>query len=169
MKPERTRILSEGLVAGLLGYASIVLFYGVVNLVSGRSFFHTAAELGGGLVSEGAIGGATAGAVLAFNGVHLLAFLLIGVVVAWFVAQAEEHPTLFVLLLFIAASGFVLALVGFAMLRASIGAGPSLVSVAAANVVAAVAMAAYLFGAHPRLRGGLRGDADPETEHPAPR
>lgn len=168
MKPERTRVLAEGLVAGLLGYAAIVLFYGVVNLVAGRSFFHTAAELGSGLVGEGAIGGAAAGAVLAFNGIHLLGFLLIGVVAAWIIGETEKHPSLFALFLLLAISGFMLAVVGFAVLEASIGRGPPLVSVAAANLVAGAAMAVYLFRAHPRLWSEIRDHADPELEHPSP-
>jgi hypothetical protein len=169
MKPERTRVLAEGLVAGLLGYASIVLFYGVVNLVSGRSFFHTAAELGGGLVGREAIGGAVAGAVLAFNGIHLLAFLLIGVAAAWVVGETERHPSLFALLLFIAIAGLLLSVAGFAILEASTGRGPSMASVAAASLLAGAVMAVYLFRAHPRLWREVREHVDPETEHPAPR
>jgi len=33
VKPDRARVLSEGLITGLLGYAVIVLFYGILNVV----------------------------------------------------------------------------------------------------------------------------------------
>lgn len=168
MKPERSRVLAEGLVTGLLGYVTIVLYFGVVNLVSGRSFFHTAAELGSGLVGEGAIGGAAAGSVLAFNGIHLLAFLLVGLVAAWIIGETERHPSLFVLLLFVAISAFLLAVAGFGILEASTGRGPPLFSVAIADLLAGAVMAVYLFRAHPRLWGEIRDHADPETEHPTP-
>ncbi len=169
MKPERGRVLAEGLIAGLVGYAAIVLFYGVANLVTGHSFFHTATELGAGLVAPDAMGGAATGAVLAFNGLHLLAFLLIGQVAAWLVFETERHPSLFVLVLFLAIGGFLLSLAAFLMLSATTEGAPSWVSVAAANLLAGAAMGGYLFHAHPRLWGEIREHLDPETEHPVPR
>jgi hypothetical protein len=168
MKPERSRVLAEGLVAGLLGYVTIVVYFGLVNLASGRSFFHTAAELGSGMVGADAIGGVEVGSVLAFNGIHLLAFLAIGLVAAWIIGETEKHPSLFVLLLFTAISVFLLAVAGFGMLEASIGRGPPLFSVAIADLLAAIVMSVYLFRAHPRLWGEIRDHADPETEHPTP-
>ena len=53
MKPDRARVLSEGLITGLLGYVVIVLFYGILNVFTGQSVFSTAAHLGAGLVSPG--------------------------------------------------------------------------------------------------------------------
>ena len=73
MKPDRARVLYEGLITGLLGYLVIVLFYGLLNLATGLSFFATAARLGAGLVSVER--GGAVGAVLAFNGLHVVAFL----------------------------------------------------------------------------------------------
>ena len=101
MKPDSARVWFEGLVTGFLGYFTIVLFYGLLNLLIGQSFFHTAALLGRGLVEAGPDGGIPdpAGAILAINGLHLLAFLAIGLVAAWLVMQMERHPTLFVLAL----------------------------------------------------------------------
>ena len=59
MKPDRARVLSEGLITGLLGYAVIVLFYGILNVVTGLSFFSTAARLGAGLTSSSGSTGAS--------------------------------------------------------------------------------------------------------------
>ena len=46
MKAERERVLTEGLIAGFIGYATVIVVYGVVNLATGHSFFYTAALLG---------------------------------------------------------------------------------------------------------------------------
>jgi hypothetical protein len=109
MTPERARVLSEGLVAGLLGYAVIAMFFGFLHLFTGQSLFHTAAALGEGLVSHDAaiIGGAAAGSVIAFNGVHMLAFVLFGVIAAWLVSHAERNPGFFIVMLFLGLAGFL--------------------------------------------------------------
>ena len=70
MKPDRARVLSEGLITGIIGYAVVVLFYGVVNVVTGQSFFSTAARLGAGLVGPEA-GDSAVGAVLALSLIHI--------------------------------------------------------------------------------------------------
>lgn len=92
MKPDSARVWFEGLVTGFLGYFTIVLFYGLLNLLIGRSFFHTAALLGRSLVEAGPDGGIPdpAGAILAFNGLHLLA----GTAMAFYLLKA--HPRLWV-------------------------------------------------------------------------
>lgn len=167
MRPDRARVLTEGLITGLLGYVVIVLFYGVLNLLGGRGFFHTAELLGRGLVA--AAEGGQAGAVLAFNGIHLVVFLVIGFVAAWLVMQTERHPSFFVLVLFIALGGMFLTLAAFVSASERADEGLGIVSVMVANVCAGVAMGAYLFRAHPRLWSELRDHLDPETEHPAPR
>ncbi len=169
VRPDRARVLVEGLVTGFLGYAVIVLFFGALNVVAGRPFFHTAELLGSGLVATAdAEGSGAAGAVLAFNGLHLLAFLVIGFVAAWLVMQSERNPSFFVLALFIGLGGLFLTLAGFVSASEMIEEGLALWSVIVANLVAGLAMGAYLLKAHPRLWGELRDHLDPETEHPTP-
>lgn len=164
MKPDRGRMLFEGLIAGLIGYAVIVLFYGVWNLLSGRAFYHTAEMLGRGLVAAPAPGaaGVAAGAVLAFNGLHLVVFLLLGVVAAILVFQTERQPAFFVLVLFLAIGGFFLSLAGFLALAAGTGLQLPWGTVAIANVLAGVGMGAWLARAHPRLWSEIRDHLDPE-------
>ncbi|MEE8572349.1 MAG: hypothetical protein V3T20_03730, partial [Gemmatimonadota bacterium] len=171
VKPDSARVWFEGLVTGFLGYFTIVVFYGLLNLLIGQSFFHTAALLGRGLVEAGPAGGIPdpAGAVLAFNGLHLLAFLAIGLVAAWLVMQMERHPALFVLALFLALAGLFLTLAAFLSTSAVNEGQIPFWSVAVANLLAGTAMALYLLNAHPRLWVELRDHVDPETEHPTPR
>ncbi len=171
MKPDRVRVLTDGLITGLLGYLAVVLFFGVVNLISGRSFFYTAALLGQGLVGgNGAPGNVTVtpAAVYAFNGLHLLVFLLIGLVAAWLVMQTERNPSFFVLALFIGLAGFFGTMALFVSAAASTSGALSIGSVIAANLLAGVGMGTYLVRAHPRLWVKIRDHLDPEAEHPAP-
>jgi len=165
VKPDRARILSEGLFTGLIGCLTVVLFYGVLNLIEGHSFFATAERLGAGLVASG---GGAAGAVLAFNGLHVVVFLVIGVVAAWLVMQTERHPSFFVLALFIGVAGLFAVLAVFLSFAASTGIEIPIGTVLAANLAAGALMGAYLLKAHPKLWSEIRDHLDPETDHPAP-
>ncbi len=167
MKPDRARVLSEGLITGLTGYAVIVLFYGILNVVTGQSFFSTAAHLGAGLTSSSGSGGAV-GAVLAFNGLHVVAFLLVGLAAAWMVMQTERHPSFFVLALFIGVAGLFAIMAGFLSFAARSGIELPIGSVFAANLLAGVAMGAYLLKSHPRMWAEVRDHVDPEAEHSMP-
>jgi hypothetical protein len=170
MTPERARVLSEGLVAGLLGYVVIALFFGSLHLFTGQSLFHTAAALGDGLVSHDAsiVGGAVAGSVIAFNGVHMLSFMLFGLIAAWLVSRSERNPGFFFVLLFLGLAGFFYSLSGFLGFSMDRPLAPSWITVALANVIAGLFMAGYLFRAHPGLWAVIRDSTDPETEHPFP-
>ncbi len=170
MTPERARVLSEGLVAGLLGYAVIALFFGSLHLFTGQSLFRTAAALGDGLVSHDAsiVRGVTAGSVIAFNGIHMLAFTLFGMIAAWLVSRAERNPGFFIVMLFLGLAGFFVSLSGFLGFSIDRPLAPSWIAVAVANVIAGLCMAGYLFRAHPGLWAVIRESTDTETEHPFP-
>ena len=170
MSPERARTLSEGLVAGLLGYGSIALFFGILHVLTGQSLVHTAATLGDPLVSHesAVVGGAVAGSVIAFNGIHLLAFILFGVIAAWLVSRSESNPGFFLLMLFLGLAGFFYSLSGFLGYSVDRPLAPSWVTVAAANLLAGLLMASYLLRVHPGLLSKVIRQMDPETEHPFP-
>lgn len=167
MKPERARILVEGLIAGLIGYVTVALFYGVVNLLWGRSPFFTAALLGAALVEHpGGVAAVevTAPAVIAYNGVHLVAFLAIGFGAAWLVFETERYPRFWYPVFFLFVAAFIYSLAAILVFAAPVADAAFWWSVAGANVVAAVAMGAYLWRAHPRLWQELREHGDPEAE-----
>ena len=163
-------MLSEGGVAGLLGYAVIALFFRSLHLFTGQSLFHAAAALGDGLVSHDAsiVGGAVAGSVIAFNGVHLLSFMFFGLIAAWLVSRAERNPVFFFVMLFLGLAGFFYSLSGFLGFSIDRPLAPSWITVGLANVVAGLFMAGYLFRSHPGLWVVIRDSTDPETEHPFP-
>ncbi|MFQ5690036.1 MAG: hypothetical protein ACE5HQ_07180 [Gemmatimonadota bacterium] len=152
MKPSRARILIEGLVAGFLGYAAIALFYGVVNLASGRSAWYTARLLGQTLVGHGPEHVVPAAApVLAFNAVHLVVFLAIGLSAAWLIFEMEHHPQFWFFLFFAALAGFMFSESAFLLLAEPTTAQLPWWSVVSANLAAGLAMGGYLYARHPRL------------------
>lgn len=153
----------EGLVVGLIGYAAVALFVGLFDLVTGRPFFHTVATLGRGLVADpGPPGTIDPGAVFAFNGLHLFAFLAIGVVIAKLAHAIELHPVFWYLAFFFCLGVFFASVAAISALDPHREALPGWVIVAA-NVVAGVLMGSYLLRRHPSLwtamrRSGTEGD-----------
>ena len=159
MKPSTTEILSEGLIAGTIGYVCTTIFFMLASALAGQSPFHLAALLGGALfygLHDASQVVVWPGVVLAYNGVHLLVFLVLGMIAAWFAALAERGPefwyiaiTLYILVLF-HVYGIVQIL--SESFRASI---PVWVSFGG-TFVASIAMAGYLLWARPKLRLEVR-------------
>ncbi len=94
--------------------------------------------------------------VFAYTGLHVLLFLLAGLVVAWMVSQFERNPQ-FGLVLILVFLLFEAVLFGFEVtlvpnLVGALGAGV----VALANLLAAVAMFWYLLAQHPGAVRRLR-------------
>jgi hypothetical protein len=166
MDRERVETLQHGLVAGLLGFVATALALGVLNLVGGRPFLFTPALLGGayfyGLVDPAMVA-YQPGPVLAFNGLHLVVMLIVGLISAYLAALSEKGPHFW----YIAAIIWIFALFhmfGFVLsltdpLRQAVSPWTLLI----AGAVGAVAMAWYLLAVHPRLRAVFRdysvGDA----------
>ena len=159
MKPERTEVFAQGLVAGLAGYATVAVFFAIVNLIAGRSVFHTAALLGSALfygLRDPAQLVIAPGPVLSYNGLHLVIFLCLGTIAAWLAYLAEKGPELWyvgaVAFIFMAfhTFGFFLALTQ--PVRAALA--PWLML--AAGGIGCAAMAAYLVWVHPRIRWEMR-------------
>jgi hypothetical protein len=157
---ERTKlVLAGGLVSGLIGYATVVVLVGALNLVMGRSLFHTAALFGSvmfyGLEDPAALR-IEAGPVLAYNMVHVLTFLAVGIFASWLVSLAERFPAaqyfILVVLVFIAFHVFA----GLLLFAAPLLGGGAWLIVGVSGVVAAALMGWYLLRTHPLLRQELR-------------
>lgn len=160
--------VSSGLIAGLVGYGTVVVVGAALNLVIGRSFFYTPALFGSvmfyGLEDPAALQ-ASPGPILAYNLVHLLVFLLLGFISSFLVSLAERYPTAqyFLLVLLVVIAGHVYAaLLLFAEPLLGVSAWWEL---ALPSVAAAVTMGWYLLRMHPLLRRELReipmGDVPP--------
>jgi len=90
-------LYQEGLVAGLLGAATIAIWFLVLDTVRGRPLY-TPSLLGRAFFQRGAVLGAletqpiTVEMVLVYTWVHGLAFCVIGGMAAWPIALAERRP-----------------------------------------------------------------------------
>ena len=156
---ERSNTTWQGLMAGLIGYLSIMLLVGTADLLLGRSFFYTWSLLGQRLfygLTDASQMASGPGPIFAFNGLHLVIFLGIGLAAAWLVVWSEKAPgfwaaaMLFVFLIFMHA--FV------AMLRVTHFLRPELpvALLGIPTVIALILMMGYLLHEHPRLRSDLR-------------
>jgi hypothetical protein len=154
MKPESTRVVVEGLVTGLIGYLTVVLLFVIINLLAGRPSFHTAGLLGSALffgLREPSELVLEPGPVIAYNGVHMLVSLLIGLGASWLVFQAEKHRLLWYIVFFIFLAGFVYSLAIMGVFAAEIVPFLSWTTVVLANVAAGITAGGYLWWRHSRL------------------
>jgi len=123
MRPDRAQVLTHGLVAGFIGYAAVVIFFAIVNLIGGRSPFHTAAALGSalfyGTVDPAALT-VQPGPVLAYNGVHLAISLAAGMGSAFLLFEAERHHFAWYFIFFLFLAGFVYVLLAVGAVGAEI-------------------------------------------------
>ncbi len=147
----RRQMFTEGLVAGVIGYASIAVFYALLNLALGHPVLSTARLLGQGLVSQSLVDSTPLAPVLAFNSVHLVALLIVGTAISWLVYETERHPDLW-LLTFMAGLMALSFAEGFMLLVAE----PAVTvlpwwSVVAANLVAGLTVGGYLLRSHRTL------------------
>ncbi len=157
MQEERVRILSEGVVAGLIGYATVALVFAAANLIEGRSAFYTAALLGADLfygIKDPAQVTVSAQYVFAYNGAHLVVFLGFGLVAAWLAALSERATQFWyvgLFFFFFVAFHVVAAMQAVAIPVQNAISGPA---IWAAGAAAALLMAAYLLYVHPKIRAG---------------
>ncbi|OLA96413.1 MAG: hypothetical protein AUH20_03780 [Candidatus Rokubacteria bacterium 13_2_20CM_69_15_2] len=151
-----TALYQEGLVAGLVGAATIALWFLILDSLSGRPLY-TPTVLGTALFRRG---GTTPLSeilpnlemVLMFTWVHGLVFVAIGGIVARLLALAERQPSVGfgILMLFVFFEfGFIVAAMFFAEPILHALAWPA---VLVANILAAAAMGGYFWLRHPNLR-----------------
>ncbi len=147
------------MVAGLLGYGTVVVLFALINVLAGRSLFHTPAMFGSVLfygLDDPAMLEISPGPVLAYNMVHVLGFVALGLFASWLVAKAEQFPVarwviLFVLI-FVAAHVYA-ALLLFAQPLLQ---GAAWLHIGIVSVAAALVMGWYLLRQHPVLRRELK-------------
>ena len=99
MNSDHWKMLRHGSIAGGMGYLAIVLYYGAFNLLRGRSPVDTVAALGQGLFGD-TNQVPVIGAIIAYNGLHLVFFLALGIAVAWLLEEVELHPATWYVVLF---------------------------------------------------------------------
>jgi hypothetical protein len=154
---DTARLYQEGIIAGIIGAATVAAWFLVVDVINGRPLY-TPTVLGTALFRRGAGLAAvetlpvSMEMVLMFTWVHGLAFAAIGGVVSRLLGMAERNPSIGfgILLLFVVFEfGFTIAAMLFAAPILKVLTWPS---VLVANLLAAATMAAYFWLRHPKLR-----------------
>ena len=152
-----SRVHQEGIIAGVLGALTVAVWFLVIDMIHGRPFY-TPTVLGTVLFGRGTWPAAldalpaSFDTVLMFTWVHLLAFVVIGVIVAHLIALAERNPSLgfgIVLLFVILEACFTVAamIVAEPVLRAL-----TWQAILVANFLAASVIAGYFWLRHPTMQ-----------------
>src|SRR5262245_6941792 len=149
-------VYGEGIVAGLLGAATIALWFLIVDTVNGRPFYTptvlgTAVFRGGAGLDHPDTLPISFEMVMLFTWVHALVFAVIGGVAARLLAFAEHTQNVgfgIVLLFVVFEFGFVAVSMVFAEDVLSSLAWPT---VLVGNLLAAAVMGAYFWRRHPNL------------------
>jgi hypothetical protein len=153
---ELSHVYGEGIVGGLVGAATIAVWFLIIDTLDGRPFY-TPSLLGTALFSGGAALDHPAASisyemVVWFTWVHALVFAAIGGLVARLLAFAEQTPNVgfgIILLFVMFELGFVAVTFVLAQDVLSALAWPAVLG---GNVLAAAAMGAYFWRHHPNLR-----------------
>jgi hypothetical protein len=151
------RLYQEGVIAGLLGAATIAILFLVLDTLRGQPLY-TPSLLGTALFRRGELLGASgsvpisAEMAFAYTWVHGLVFVVIGVIASRLLTLAEDRPNVafgVVLLFVVFEFGFSAVALLFAepVLRAL-----TWPAILVGNLLAAAAMAGYLWRRHPALR-----------------
>lgn len=157
---ERSSVVREGIVAGIVGATVVAVWFLVVDGIAGRPLY-TPEVLGrgalgifgrerSGIVNSG--GDSAALVVAVYTAIHYVMFMVVGVVAAAIVRAGEHEPGLLAgaLILFVAIE------IGIYGLSALLAESPLLGTLAwyqigIANLLAALAMGTYLWRRHPAL------------------
>jgi hypothetical protein len=155
----RYPLLGRGAITGLLGAVAVAAWFLVLDVIAGHPF-RTPAALGSALLF-GASNGAIAinlGVVAAYTVVHIIAFLVAGMVFVAVAEQLERSPAL-VLLAAMTAIVLEAVVVTVLALAAQWVLGMLGVwSVLVGNVLAVASMGWFVWRTHPVLRQHLRHD-----------
>ena len=145
------RTLRDGLLVGLVAYASVAVFYAGFDLLAARGALYTVNVLGKA-VFRGLRDPAVVmlpvpldtGAILLYNALHLAVSLAIGLVVMGLLLEAERHPARRRAMLALIVGGFLLTVVAVGLASRSIRPVLPWWSIVAANSAAVMLAAWYL-------------------------
>src|SRR6266850_6303546 len=152
---EAARLYQEGMIAGVIGAATVAVWFLLLDAAAGRPFY-TPTVLGSALFRRGALASPETLSVSLemvgmFTWVHMLVFAALGGIASRLLGMVERNPSWgFGLLLFVVVFefGFLAAALVFAAPVLRLIPWPS---VLVANLLAAGTMSAYFWRRHPRL------------------
>lgn len=146
--------VAEGLVTGLIGYATVVALFALLNLVQGNGAFHTAAIMGSALFfGSREVGGVVSGPgpIIAYNGLHMMVSLAIGLGAGWLVFQAEKNRPLWYVIFFIFLAGFIFSVSMMGIFAVELFGLISWPLILVANLVAGLTAGGFLWYRHVKL------------------
>ena len=156
------RATRDGIVVGLIAYASVAVFYSAFDLLAARGTLYTVDLLGKavfrGLRDPGVLQypiSLDLTAIFLYNALHLLISLAIGLIVTRLVEHAERHPEHAQLVLSAIVAGFVLTVLAVGFLTRQMRPVLPWWSIAVANALAALLAGLYLLQQRPGLWGRL--------------
>jgi hypothetical protein len=160
MKPTQKAVLKQGMIAGVLSYVATITYYAIYNAATGRPIAATAMALGTAVF--GREGTSVTEAVLAFSGVHLVAWLAFGVLAAGLLHALELHPVLWVAVLYAVLIGFLPA---YAFLAVTIAPITHIqpTALVVGNLVGGVVTVGYLLRVHRQQLTRVERVAKPEA------
>ena len=148
----------DGLVVGLIGYASVALFYSGFDVLAARDPLYTVDLLGkavfrglrdpGVLLFPLPLDGT---AIFLYNAFHLVMAVVIGLVVTALASDAERHPGRARLVMFTLIAGFVVTIAIVGLLTAPMRPVLPWWSIVVANALAVVVAGLYLVRQRPLL------------------
>lgn len=152
------RARREGLMVGLIAYASVALFYCGFDLLASRGTLYTVDLLGKavfrGLRDPGVLAypiQPDPTAIFWYNGLHLLVSLAIGLIVTRLIDEAERRPAAAPMILTVIVAGFFLTILAVGMLTASMRPVLPWWSIVVANGLATLLAGLYLLRKRPGL------------------
>jgi hypothetical protein len=159
MQQSRTRIILEGVVAGLLGGLVIAAWFFIFDAAQGHPL-ETPAILAATLlhgVRQPAMTGAAWTLVAEYSVVHFLAFAIIGAIGALLINAAKDHPEMFGALLIFTIGFEVFFIALIIMLGPAAESAVSIWKGMTGNLLATVAMLGFFFWRQPALASNLLG------------
>jgi hypothetical protein len=151
------QIAEDGLFAGMIGALMVAVWFLILDTIAGRPLYTP--SLLGKVLFQGARAmddpTIVPSMVVVYTGLHMAAFILVGMLAAYLVAASERTPAIGILLLFF----FVIFEAAFFVYSLAVGGGLvgrlGVTAVLIANLLAAGGMATYFFWRHPRARQSL--------------
>jgi hypothetical protein len=155
---DRHNSIREGVYAGFIGATAIVVWFAIIDIVSGTPF-HTPGILGAGLISvlgkPPMMPDTVAFHVIIYTAFHYLAFIVVGIIMATIVHQSARTPAIL--------AGFLIAFVAFelgafgltTLFSESLLGGMAWYQIFIANLLAAAGMFWFMWRRHPALRGDI--------------
>lgn len=150
--------IRDGIVVGLIGYATVAVFYSFFDLLAARDALFTVNLLGRAVfrgVRDPAILhfplSLDTGAIFAYNGLHLLLALAIGLVVVTLVTFGDRSPERRRTIRIVIAAGFVVTVIVVGVLTAPMRPLLPWWSIVFANALSTFFAAVYLLSKRPAL------------------